>query len=95
MVRVIDKGTGIDAEDHAHIFEPFFTTKPVGDGTGLGLPLVYSILTQHSGKISVNADHSEGTCFELSLPLSDEAIDENAIAGGHALARHSIFNSQS
>jgi len=95
LVRVMDRGTGIDAADQAHIFEPFFTTKPVGDGTGLGLPLVYSILTQHSGKISVNTDHSEGTCFELSLPLSDEAIDENALSSGHALARHSIFNSQS
>ena len=95
VVRVIDRGTGIDAEDQAHIFEPFFTTKPVGDGTGLGLPLVYSILTQHGGKISVNTDHSDGTCFEVSLPLSTEALDTSVKASSQALARHSIFNSQS
>jgi len=50
-VSVIDQGAGIDSHDIDHLMEPFFTTKPVGEGTGLGLSLVYSILQEHDAEI--------------------------------------------
>lgn len=69
LVRIRDFGSGIPADAQPHVFEPFFTTKPVGQGTGLGLPLVYSLVTQHGGKITMDADVDTGTCFEIRLPL--------------------------
>ena len=72
LVRIRDYGSGIEKEQHGQLFEPFFTTKPVGEGTGLGLPLVYSMLSSHGGKISLNTDIQDGACFEISLPLASE-----------------------
>jgi two-component system, NtrC family, sensor kinase len=54
-LRVRDEGDGIPPEVLAHIFEPFFTTKPVGQGTGLGLSMVYEIVSRHGGTIDVNS----------------------------------------
>ena len=76
IVRIRDHGPGINAEQLSQIFEPFFTTKPVGQGTGLGLPLVYSILSQHGGKVVVDTEVTDGSCFEVSLPLNTESINE-------------------
>ena len=78
VVRVRDYGSGIDKEQHGHLFEPFYTTKPVGEGTGLGLPLVYSMLNSHSGKISIDSDISDGACFEIVLPLSTDQDQTDA-----------------
>ena len=72
LVRIRDYGSGIEKEQHGQLFEPFFTTKPVGEGTGLGLPLVYSMLNSHNGKISLDTDIQDGACFEISLPLASE-----------------------
>jgi signal transduction histidine kinase/Na+/proline symporter len=67
-----DSGSGIDPIIQEKIFEPFFTTKETGQGTGLGLSLVYSIIEDHHGSISVTSptDHNNnrGTCFTLELP---------------------------
>lgn len=71
VVRVRDYGSGIAHDQRGHLFEPFFTTKPVGEGTGLGLPLVYSMLTSHSGKVTLDSDITDGACFEISLPAAD------------------------
>lgn len=68
-VEVEDNGRGIAPENLERIFEPFFTTKPVGQGTGLGLSLVHSIVTSHEGHISVRSEIGVGSCFRVYLPI--------------------------
>jgi len=66
--QVQDTGTGIAEEHVAKIFDPFFTTKEIGKGSGLGLSIVYGIIEQHGGKISVFSQEGKGTTFTVSLP---------------------------
>ncbi|HEX4770850.1 MAG TPA: ATP-binding protein [Bryobacteraceae bacterium] len=68
-VEVIDSGPGIPPEMQTRIFEPFFTTKPVGEGTGLGLDLVYRIAKNHSGNASFESRPGE-TRFTVRIPFS-------------------------
>jgi signal transduction histidine kinase len=65
VLSVQDSGHGMDRETQAHIFEPFFTTKQPGEGTGLGLSMVYSIVTQSGGTIAVQSRPGLGSVFEL------------------------------
>jgi PAS domain S-box-containing protein len=71
-IKVIDQGEGIPQDKIEQIFEPFFTTKEVGKGTGLGLSLVYSIIEEHYGHISITSPADEqagtGTCVIINLP---------------------------
>jgi signal transduction histidine kinase len=53
------------------IFVPFFTTKDVGQGTGLGLPVVHGIITAHDGSIEVESKVGSGTRFEIRLPIGE------------------------
>jgi len=80
IVEVEDNGKGI-AEDNLHrIFEPFFTTKPVGKGTGLGLSLSFNIIQKHNGSIKVeHAASGKGTCFRISLPLTQPDTDNGRV----------------
>jgi two-component system, NtrC family, sensor kinase len=67
--RFEDNGCGIRKEHLNRIFEPFFTTKPVGQGTGLGLSVSYSIVRKHGGRIEVDSDIGRGTRFTIHLPI--------------------------
>jgi len=71
VITIRDYGSGIAAENRTRVFEPFFTTKPVGQGTGLGLPMVYSLINDHQGKIQIDSSMPSGTLFNIELPLFD------------------------
>jgi two-component system cell cycle sensor histidine kinase/response regulator CckA len=79
VIRVIDQGSGIAPEHLQKIFEPFFTTKRVGEGTGLGLSMVYGIVKQSGGFIFVDSVAGEGATFSLYFPVFEgEAAAEPA-----------------
>ena len=71
-VEVEDTGCGIAEENLQRIFEPFFTTKPVGQGTGLGLALSYSIVQKHKGRLDVQSSVGVGSTFRIWLPKRQE-----------------------
>ena len=79
IIHVRDYGSGINAEDQSRIFEPFYTTKPVGQGTGLGLSLVYSLIKEHGGKISIDTTVAGSTCFEIHLPAYTPSTLSHAV----------------
>jgi|GEM_PF-1057739 len=79
-IRVNDTGVGIAPENISRIYDPFYTTKPIDVGTGLGLPMVYTIVKQHRGHIAVSSIPGVGTTFSLFLPVSRE--EESLDAGG-------------
>ncbi len=75
QVTVSDAGHGIDASIRDHLFEPFTTTKAPGEGTGLGLPLVYNIIREHHGQIQIDSPppgQSQGTRIVMWLPRPHE-----------------------
>jgi two-component system cell cycle sensor histidine kinase/response regulator CckA len=80
VIRVIDRGTGIAPEHLQKIFEPFFTTKRVGEGTGLGLSMVYGIVKQSGGFIFVDSTPGEGAIFSLYFPVFEGEADPEPVA---------------
>lgn len=70
-IRVSDTGAGIPKEIQRTIFEPFVTTKEEGKGVGLGLSVVYGIVSQHGGTVEVDSEEGKGATFTLNLPLGE------------------------
>lgn len=81
-LRVSDTGAGMPAEVLAHVFEPFFTTKPIGQGTGLGLSMIYGFAQQSGGQVRIDSVPGEGTTVALYLPRHlGEAPQQPALSG--------------
>ena len=68
ILKIKDTGKGIDKNDLERIFEPFYTTKDVGQGTGLGLPIVYNIISSWNGNITAESTPNKGTMFKILIP---------------------------
>ena len=77
-IRVSDEGVGIAPDKLSRIFEPFYTTKGVGEGTGLGLSMVYGIIKQTGGYIFADSTVGQGTTFTIYCPAHDRLADEFA-----------------
>ena len=69
-LTIRDNGIGMTEEVKAKIFEPFFTTKAVGKGTGLGMSITFSIISDHHGTIQMETEYGSGTAFTITLPIN-------------------------
>lgn len=75
-LSISDTGCGMAPPVLDKIFDPYFSTKPQGKGTGLGLAVVYGIVTEHGGHINVYSAVGKGTTFNIYLPLAEKTSDE-------------------
>jgi PAS domain S-box-containing protein len=94
-IDVIDSGTGMTSEVVARAFDPFFTTKPIGQGTGLGLSMIYGFARQSNGYVVIDSKPGHGTSVKIYLPRhvgdsSCEALSFNAI-GEHQASGETVL----
>ena len=78
-LTVEDTGTGIAPEVLSRIFEPFYTTKPLGEGTGLGLSMVYGIISKHQGWVEVDSALGKGAIFRVYLPVAESLAPQSGV----------------
>lgn len=92
-MTVTDTGAGMDRETQRRIFEPFFTTKEVGQGTGLGLSMVYGIVKASKGYVMVESEPGQGATFEVLLPWVGDgrAAQESLTAGAQLVGYKTIL----
>jgi PAS domain S-box-containing protein len=88
LITVSDTGTGMDERIQKRIFEPFFTTKGLGRGTGFGLAIVYDIVKQHHGYVTVTSTVGKGTSFLVYLPIATSAVMNAAAFSGTTTGRN-------
>ena len=78
MLGVCDNGTGMAPKILEKAFDPFFTTKPIGQGTGLGLSMIYGFAQQSGGHVTIQSEPGQGTCVRLYLPrLHGTSLESN------------------
>jgi PAS domain S-box-containing protein len=94
-IGVTDSGTGMSAEVAARAFDPFFTTKPIGQGTGLGLSMIYGFARQSNGHVTIDSKLGQGTSVKLYLPrhLGDVAAEHASAvrAAEHAATGETVL----
>ena len=77
-LSITDTGTGVPKELQGSVFEPFVTTKQAGKGVGLGLSVVYGIVTQHGGTVQLESEEGKGATFILALPVVKKGAGNNS-----------------
>jgi two-component system cell cycle sensor histidine kinase/response regulator CckA len=77
-LSIADHGVGIPPERQSKIFDPFYTTKEPGEGTGLGLSVVHSVIKNARGRIEIDSAPGRGTTFIIELPAHLSASDAGA-----------------
>ena len=81
-ICVTDTGTGMPPDVVAHAFEPFFTTKPTGQGTGLGLSMIYGFTRQSGGQVRIYSEVGAGTTVHIYLPRHQGEVDTEVLQPG-------------
>jgi two-component system cell cycle sensor histidine kinase/response regulator CckA len=92
LLTISDTGQGMERSTLEHIFEPFFTTKKAGEGTGLGLSMVYGIIKGHGGYILCNSTPGKGTSFMIYFPVVKKSIDMNKVVVAEPVQKGSNEN---
>ncbi len=87
VISVSDTGVGMSASVRARAFDPFFTTKPIGQGTGLGLSMVYGFAKQSKGHVRISSEAGRGTTIRLYLPRALDHAHGNASVGALGYGR--------
>jgi signal transduction histidine kinase len=72
VISIADNGEGMSPEVQRRLYENFYTTKPIGEGTGLGMSITRDIVEHiHGGRLSFQTKEGEGTCFTMTIPLTN------------------------
>ena len=86
-LRVVDNGCGMSAATIQRVFDPFFTTKQPGQGTGLGMAVVHSIVESHRGAIRIESVEGRGSTIEVYFPLTTEPIPQRPLTSESSVIR--------
>jgi PAS domain S-box-containing protein len=91
-LRVIDRGSGMDASTLKRVFEPFFTTRALGEGTGLGLSVVHGIVESHRGFIEIDSARGRGTEVRVYFPAVEQKEETASAASSvHGTGEHVMY----